>query len=620
MAINPVPTQVVLPAAPDRNTQQGNTFSNAARTWSFALPDWGDWLNSVGSNVYNNAQEAEGFATTASAQAVAAANSANSASGSATLSQQWANEAEDMIVSGGEYSSYHYSKKSEAFKDSAEAAAVAAQAGAGIPTAGNEGDVLTLGAGNTVSFQPASGGGNVKIVASGDIDEGAIVSLMPDGTVKQSTPISFDSDPEFIISGFTIAGGGTCFLSDTRLIATVYSATTTTNHALLYDISSATPVLLDSLDIGSGIFQVPQLNVIDSNSCLYSGYDSGDSSKAKAVVIDASLDSLSISNIVDVNSVQADAISSCVLSSNNFIVTYRNSGGDDYGYVAHLSYSGGVLSKESETTFTTNTPTKSSVVALTDTKFAIVYYDSVLANGRSVIATLISDVIGFPAGTGVSFTSQGNPITAVGLNDSTFAIFYKSASTTLSCLTGYAPNYNISYSSPSIVYANVGSMEYKACKIGDVECAVIFDDATNGYAYIKTTINYQGSVSISNASIAFTSSDINTVKGFGSLPESGDLSILHNLTASGSTARLTNGVITGDTTSLYFGLNSQSVLYGDEAEISKLGDVNEYQSGLTVNGRYYLDTATGLLTDTDTGFEIGKAVSTTKLIVTTSGG
>lgn len=106
MAIETPPTKVTPPPAPDRNTQQGNTYSNAARTWSFALPSVGDYYEAVSDNVHNNALEAEGFATTASAQAVIAANQAtiattqatNSAA-SATLAEQWATS--EVEVSGG---------------------------------------------------------------------------------------------------------------------------------------------------------------------------------------------------------------------------------------------------------------------------------------------------------------------------------------------------------------------------------------------------------------------------------------------------------------------------------------------------------------------------------------
>ena len=49
-----------------------------------------------------------------------------------------------------------YRNEAEVFRDSAETAAAAAQAGAGLPTVGNDDDVLTLidSANNTVAFKP----------------------------------------------------------------------------------------------------------------------------------------------------------------------------------------------------------------------------------------------------------------------------------------------------------------------------------------------------------------------------------------------------------------------------------------------------------------------------------
>ncbi|MAX33844.1 MAG: hypothetical protein CME72_12355 [Halomonadaceae bacterium] len=84
---------------------------------------WASML--VRSADYNQArQDAIDAAAAADASAADAGNSATAASGSASnastsegLSQQWASEAEDVEVAGGEYSAKHYANKAAAFGD-----------------------------------------------------------------------------------------------------------------------------------------------------------------------------------------------------------------------------------------------------------------------------------------------------------------------------------------------------------------------------------------------------------------------------------------------------------------------------------------------------------------------
>lgn len=89
-------------------------------------------VNSIGTSV----AQAAASASTASTAQVAASNSA-------TLAQQWAAQSEDVVVSGGLYSAFHYSRKASA---SASAAAASA-ASVNLPAfAGNAGRSLVVNA------------------------------------------------------------------------------------------------------------------------------------------------------------------------------------------------------------------------------------------------------------------------------------------------------------------------------------------------------------------------------------------------------------------------------------------------------------------------------------------
>lgn len=62
-----------------------------------------------------SATTASGHATTAGTHAGTATTQATNATNSATLAQKWANEAEDVVVSGGLYSAYHWAQKAADF-------------------------------------------------------------------------------------------------------------------------------------------------------------------------------------------------------------------------------------------------------------------------------------------------------------------------------------------------------------------------------------------------------------------------------------------------------------------------------------------------------------------------
>lgn len=139
-----LPDDMTAPQRGDPKLQ----FANDMNTFLFRLVDeytpslnlLADWMNLVGSEIETIASEVE-------ADANAAANAQTAAEG--------------------------FRDEAEGFKDSAEAAAIAAQAGAGLPSGGSVGDVLTLlDAGtNAVAFQAPVKSGLVPLLtvnASGD--------------------------------------------------------------------------------------------------------------------------------------------------------------------------------------------------------------------------------------------------------------------------------------------------------------------------------------------------------------------------------------------------------------------------------------------------------------------
>jgi len=76
----------------------------------------------------------------------------------------------------------------------------------------------------------------------------------------------------------------------------------------------------------------------------------------------------------------------------------------------------------------------------------------------------------------------------------------------------------------------------------------------------------------------------------------------------------TVSVVTGSIIDAWIGISTQTVADTETAGISLYGGVNENQTGLTTQTEYFVD-ADGSLTTTDTGYPIGKAISSTKLLI-----
>ena len=65
----------------------------------------------------------------------------------------------------------------------------------------------------------------------------------------------------------------------------------------------------------------------------------------------------------------------------------------------------------------------------------------------------------------------------------------------------------------------------------------------------------------------------------------------------------------------FIGIAAETITSGSSGDITILGGVNENQTGLTVDSRYYVSSSGGLTT-TNTGTSVGRAVAATKILVT----
>lgn len=185
-----------LPPAPQRD-QDPTTFANTADTFVAALPTLVTEINATTSGI-------DADIATATAAAASASSSSSSAATSALLSEDWAIQTGSPVaggeysskehavgtsvttgsskdwasktgspVAGGEYSAKKYADDALSYKNTAEVAAAAAQAAAGLPSlVGNAGKVLLV----NVSETGVQWGSELKVKLSQRTSDAAITA------------------------------------------------------------------------------------------------------------------------------------------------------------------------------------------------------------------------------------------------------------------------------------------------------------------------------------------------------------------------------------------------------------------------------------------------------------
>lgn len=98
-------------SASEVSATAANSFSNTASSFAVDAQSYSLDAQNHAIDANSSKNDAETAATAAAGSATAAAGSATAANNSASLAQNWANEDEDVVVSGGEYSAKHYAAK-----------------------------------------------------------------------------------------------------------------------------------------------------------------------------------------------------------------------------------------------------------------------------------------------------------------------------------------------------------------------------------------------------------------------------------------------------------------------------------------------------------------------------
>ena len=307
------------------------------------------------------------------------------------------------------------------------------------------------------------------------------------------------------------------------------------------------------------------------------------------------------------------------------VVVYRNSADNYTAYYTNVTRSGTSLSQGSgNAQVYSNQITTLDICTCSDASVCAVMSDRTTSTRKVLALTLTptssnfcnysSDTV-LGSGTGSSWdVQQGLQIASESLSSGT------------SRMMVVAP----AYSGPARVIPffvtnsgtfNIGTAyQYKSFGYGEADIA--WGDSLGGFAVIDegSLWTFTSPAYGSSPSVSLKTSYGNTSVGsqYVAIHNAYDYGVFRGLNFVGSNEK--GKYLESSTNSAnYIGFAGENISSGQSGKILTLGSVSEDQTGLTVNARYYLKDDGTIDTTQVSGREVGKAVASTKLIITTTG-
>jgi len=444
------------------------------------------------------------------------------------------------------------------------------------------------------------------VVDSGEsISAGDVVSFINGKIRKGVNKIGYGPEQVFN-SGITDRVFATA-LSDSKFVVTYQdNVNSNSGTAIVGNVSGST------ISYGSGyVFNDAIPNYLSaatlSNSKFVVAYsDLGNSSYGTAIVGTLSGSTISFGSENVFNGAMTGDISVAALSDSKFVVTYRDLGNFEYGTAIVGTVSDSTIIYGSEYVFNQKTY-NTFAAAFSDGKFLIAYSDFGNSSyGTAIVGTVSDSTITY--GSEYVFNSASSTyISAVVLSDSKFVVAYKDVGNSNygTAIVGTLSGSTISFGS-EYVFNPADTIRFQTVALSDSKFVVAYRDGGNsnyGTAIVgkvsDTTISYGSEYVFRNVStdrptvIAFSDSKFaiaykdDGINGYG-MSVIGDFHEPFGL-ADGSASD---------------GQNLPVILHG----------ISDHHSSLAPGIIYYGNTD-GSLTRTRNAFRIGRAVSTTELLL-----
>ena len=652
MAIETPPSLTTPPTPPDDSVQTGDAFDAACDAWNTWQASIGTEYEALALNMYNNALEtlanaqvatnsattatnaatsatnsattatnaatsatnsattATNAATSATNSATTATNAATSATGSQNLAEEWAENDEDVPVtgtSGDGFSAKHWAQKA------ALAAGVIDDNSTSTLTSWSS-DKIETEIGNAVVDTSEFQLKTKSFVASATISSNRPAMLLSDGTVANgvvgtysvvSAPASFSSNT-----------GNTSFYAEK--INSNYTVVVVSKSVYVYDISSGSAVYKNqtTYDATGGVASNVSVSRLSDSLFVITYSDSANSlyGTAIAITIDSS-GALTLGTKAVFYSGTCGSTAVKGLSETRFAILYENQ--TNAVYLVLGSVSGTTLGVVTTSVVTSlNAPfTGLRIEALDSENLALC---GALSGNIVRLVPVVVGASSFAIGSSFNVTGLGGlNADILAMSSSELLLAYRDASTAYGRLIVVGYDGSI-FSQKSITIYNSSSTLYPALeKMSETKAALSFVDQANS--------NYGSVITVSlNNGVALTSSEniYNTFSTGSSRIVSIDGENVSVFFVRDSTSTGTY-VATYDLTDIvsksFVGITNSSVTSGNSVEVSMAGSVKSNMSGLSVGSNYYLDEFSGLLTTEDTGRKVGLALSATEMLILDGG-
>lgn len=481
------------------------------------------------------------------------------------------------------------------------------------------------------------GGGEVDFVASGAISNGDVVVLNSDGTVSVVSETITELNPVTAETAVAISGQtganyvSSAFDPNNNLLLFTYQDGSNSNYGTLVAASISgstltfgTPAVFNSGNTADTYVAYDTI----ANKAIISYRDSGDVGKIKTVVATISgINSISFGAENQVSSTGGRYPSLAHDTANNkWVINYQDEG---VGYDAHA-----IVGTVSGTSMSFGTKVR-IVTSGVGTSSNFTVYDP--NSGKVVVGCRYGDgsatptFVGTVSGTSISFGSAVN-LTTNGVYPSAIydpvsnnLLFIYSDANDLDkgkARVGTVSGTSISYSTVQTYSSNdtqggpadiaysptTQSFLISFCDMGASQAAKVIRANVSG-----TSVSFQ--TEVSTTGIADTNAGVKVAYD----TQSDKFAVFYannNSSDTGTAVVINETTVTTDATN-YIGVAAEAISNAATGAITIDGGVNEGQTGLTIGSTYYVAND-GSLSTTNNGRKIGKAISSTKLLVNTA--
>lgn len=462
----------------------------------------------------------------------------------------------------------------------------------------------------TQQMLDATIGSRKSITATGSVTDGDVVVLNNDATVSAVGAVPAVIGTPAVFESAAIAYNDVCYV-DTDKVVVIYEDEGNSDHATYCvgtisdtTITWGTPAVMHATGmhyhrlcyLGGGTIIATYREIVGNTGHVVAGTISGTTITWGTPVT------------TSVNSIECDVVA---IDSSTFVHAHWDHA-VDLGKAAVGTVSGTTITLNAYATFESSYPTSLGIDYLGNNKVVIGWRRASTLAGQCIVGTISGNTISF--GAAAEFNSGATQYVRVATVDAdTFVVSYQDVGN-----LGYGTA-NVGTVSGTIitfgakhVFEPANTFWTDIAHVGGGKIVVVYTDVGN------SSFGTLVSGTVSGTAISFDTPQVFNSAGsnYPTIDAAGTDRVVISYEDSGNTQFGTGLVYKTPSTNCdaWLGI-CESTVSDAEASIAMLGATVTNQSGLSVNGIYFVAND-GSLTTTDTGRKIGRALSATDLLIT----